>query len=120
MVNESILTSIKKLQGGIQESYKNFDEELIMHINTVFSILTQLGIGPKNGFHIESEDETWADFLGESNLGKLEMVKSYMGMKVGLMFDQTKTGAVIEELNKRTSELEWRLNVAVDPGDEDD
>lgn len=119
MTNESILTSIKKTQ-GIQESYTNFDDELIMHINTVFSILTQLGIGPKNGFYITSSDETWEDFLGESNLGKLEMVKSYVGMKVAPMFDQTKTGAVIEELNKRASELEWRLNVAVDPGDEDE
>lgn len=109
---ESILTSIKKLL-GIAEEYKHFDADLIMHINSVFSILTQLGVGPSAGFSIQDDSAIWADFISDNT--KIEMVKSYMHLKVKLLFDPPLSSAVIEAMNRMISEFEWRLNVAVDP-----
>lgn len=110
---ESILTSIKKLL-GITEEYTHFDDDLVMHINSVFMILAQLGVGPVDGFSIHDATETWTDFLGE-DLAKLQSVKSYVHLKVKLMFDPPSSSAVIEAINRQISEFEWRLNVAVDP-----
>lgn len=109
---ESILTSIKKLL-GIEEEYEHFDADLIMHINSVFMILTQLGVGPSEGFSIMDESDVWTDFIPAS--AKLELVKSYMHLKVKLIFDPPLSSAVIESMNRMISEFEWRLNVAVDP-----
>jgi hypothetical protein len=111
---ESILTSIKKLL-GIAEEYDHFDSDIIMHINSVFMILTQLGVGPAGGFRIEGEDAEWNDYL-ENNL-LLESVKSYMYMKVRLMFDPPQSSAAMEAMNRLISELEWRISVTVDPGE---
>ena len=108
---ESILTSIKKLL-GIPKEYENFDVDIIMHINTVFSILTQLGVGPSDGFSIEDDDALWTDFIPEKS--KIEFVKSYMHLKVKLLFDPPLTSAVIESMNRQINELEWRITVAVD------
>ena len=110
---KSILTSIKKLL-GIAEEYEHFDADLVMHINSVFSILTQLGVGPPEGFSITDKVSTWDDFL--PNRKNLEIVKSYMHLKVKLLFDPPLNSSVIESMNRQISEFEWRLNVAVDPG----
>ena len=110
---ESILTSIKKLL-GIAEEYEHFDKDLIMHINSVFMILTQLGVGPSKGFMITDSSASWDDFLPNDS-GKLEAVKTYMYMKVQLMFDPPTSSVVMEAKNRMINELEWRLNVAVDP-----
>lgn len=108
---ESILTSIKKLL-GIVEEYDHFDADIIMHINSVFMILTQLGVGPPEGFMIEDETATWDDFLqGKHNV---EAVKSYMNLKVRLLFDPPLSSAVIEAMNNMIKEYEWRLNVAAE------
>lgn len=112
---ESILTSIKKLL-GIAEEYEHFDNDIIMHINSVFMILTQLGVGPSKGFVITDSSASWDDFLPEGG-EKLQAVKTYMYMKVRLMFDPPNSSAVMESMNRMVSEFEWRLNVAVDPGD---
>ncbi len=111
---ESILTSIKKML-GITEEYGHFDADLIMHINSVFMILNQLGVGPANGFTITGKDETWNDFILANQ--QLELVKSYMHIKVKLLFDPPLGSAVIEVMNRQINEFEWRLNVAVDPED---
>ena len=111
---ESILTSIKKLL-GIAEEYEHFDNDIIMHINSVFMILTQLGVGPSKGFVITDSSASWDDFLPEGG-EKLQAVKTYMYMKVRLMFDPPTSSAVLESMNRMINELEWRLNVAVDPG----
>jgi hypothetical protein len=108
---ESILTSIKKLL-GIAEEYTHFDTDLIMHINSVLMVLTQLGVGPANGFLISDKSDTWEDFLEDNT--NIEMVKSYVHMKVKLLFDPPLSSAVIESMNRMISEFEWRLNVAVD------
>jgi len=108
---ESILNSIKKLL-GIAEDYDHFDSDIIMHINSVFATLTQLGVGPEDGFSIDDESEKWEDFLPEERM--LHSVKSYMFMKVKLMFDPPLSSAVIECTKEQIKELEWRLQVAVD------
>lgn len=108
---ESILTSIKKLL-GISEDYTQFDNDLIMHINTVFLNLTQLGVGPEEGFSIQNANDTWSDFI--DNNAQLQAVKSYMYLKVKLLFDPPLSSSVIESMNRMISELEFRLNVAVD------
>lgn len=109
---DSILTSIKKLL-GITEEYTHFDVDLIMHINSVFMILSQLGVGPSEGFVIEDDTATWDDFIDEPT--QLQAVKSYVYMKVKLLFDPPLSSAVMEAMNRTISEFEWRLNVAVDP-----
>lgn len=109
---DSILTSIKKTL-GIVEEYTHFDEDLVMHINSVLSILNQIGVGPSEGFSIKDERDTWTDFIPGSQ--KLEFVKSYVYMKVKLLFDPPVSSAVIESTNRMLSELEWRIQVATDP-----
>lgn len=108
----SILTSIKKLL-GIAEDYTHFDNDLIIHINSVFMILTQLGVGPETGFAIKGKGTKWTDFLPDTTT--LELVKSYVGLKVRLLFDPPSSSAAIEAINRQISEFEWRINVAVDP-----
>lgn len=108
---ESILISIKKLL-GITEEYDHFDPDIVMHINSVLMILNQLGVGPTEGFSIEDETATWADFLGDTT--NLDAVKSYIHLKVKLLFDPPLNSAVIESMNRNISELEWRLNVAAE------
>lgn len=104
---ESILLSIKKLL-GIAEDYTHFDVDIIMHINSVFSILTQLGVGPSEGFRISDENALWTDFLGEDKI--IEDVKTYMYMKVKLIFDPPLSSVVMDSMNRMISELEWRIN----------
>lgn len=108
---ESILNSIKKLL-GIAEDYDHFDSDIIMHINSVFATLTQLGVGSEDGFSINDEAEKWEDFLPEERM--IHSVKSYMFMKVKLMFDPPLSSAVIECMKEQIKEMEWRLQVAVD------
>ena len=111
----SILTSIKKML-GIEESYTHFDSDLIMHINSVFVILKQLGIGPENGFAIEDRSATWDDYLGSNK--NLEFVKTYIYLKVRLLFDPPTSSAMIEAVNKNISELEWRINIEAETNTE--
>ena len=109
---ESILTSIKKML-GINEEYEHFDADIIIHINSVFSILTQLGVGPTDGFTISDKTATWSQFVGDNNT--IELVKTYTYLKVKLIFDPPLSSAVLESMKQMISELEWRLNVSVDP-----
>lgn len=112
-MDDSILTSIKKLL-GITEEYKHFDIDIIMHINSAFSVLTQLGVGPQKGFRIEDDGTEWSEFLLDDN--RLEMVKTYIYLKVKLAFDSSNlSSAVIDSINRQINELEWRINVTVDP-----
>ena len=111
-MDSSILPSIKKLLGIAKED-TSFDQDIIMHINTVFAILAQLGVGPSNGFSIEDDGAIWSDYLG--NAANLELVKSYIYMKVRSMFDPPTSSILADAMNKNISELEWRINTAVDP-----
>ncbi len=109
---DSILLSIKKML-GITEDYQYFDSDIILHINSVFSILNQLGVGPENGFSISDQSTTWTDYIDD--LSKLEMIKTYVYMKVRMMFDPPLSSPVSEAIKNTITELEWRLNIAVDP-----
>ena len=105
---ESILTSIKKLL-GIPEDYTQFDADIIMHINSVFMTLNQLGVGPSDGFFIEDDSTTWSDFIPDLN--KLQAVKSYMYLKVRLLFDPASVGSsTLASYERQITEYEWRLN----------
>lgn len=108
---ESILTSIKKLL-GIDEEYEHFDSDIIMHVNSVFMILNQLGVGPAEGFSIKDKTTTWEDFV--TDLTKVEAIKSYVYLKVKLLFDPPLSSSVMESINRTISELEWRINVAAE------
>lgn len=108
---DSILTSVKKLL-GITEDYEHFDADIITHINSVFMILTQIGVGPEDGFSITDKTSTWSDFLPDGQ--NIEAVKTYMYMKVKLLFDPPLSSAVMECMSRSISEMEWRLNIAVD------
>lgn len=107
----SILTSIKKLL-GVAEDYAEFDEDIITHINSVFLNLTQLGVGPEEGFMIEDGTAVWEDFINDSV--QLQAVKTYVYLKVKLLFDPPLSSSVTESINRMIAELEWRLNAAVD------
>lgn len=106
---ESILTSIKKML-GIHADDTSFDPDIIMHINSVFMILRQLGVGPEEGFAIEGEDALWTDFMPAGAM--LEGVKSYMYMKVRLLFDPPTTASMFDSMTRLVTELEWRLNIS--------
>ena len=110
---ESILTSIKKLL-GITEEYEHFDADIIMHINSVFLNLTQIGVGPEEGFFIEDETAEWVDFIEDAI--QLQAVKSYIYLKVKLLFDPPLSSAVEKAINEQIDELEWRLNVEAESG----
>lgn len=111
----SILTSIKKLL-GITESCTDFDTDIIMHINTVLMILNQLGIGTE-GFQIEDKNAVWSEFVDPN---KLAATKSYVHLRVKLLFDPPLNSAIIEAIKESIRELEWRLNVRVESEFEDD
>lgn len=110
-VDESILGSIRKLIG----SDEYFDPDLIIHINTVFGILAQIGVGPEEGFAITDDTAVWTDYIGNDSK-ILNMVKSYMFFRVKVMFDSASDSSyLIDTYRKQADELEWRLNVEVDP-----
>ena len=109
---DSILVSIKKLL-GLEEAYTYFDTDIVMHINSVLSVLTQLGVGPPQGFSIQDASATWDDFLGEDTTG-LDAVRSYVYMRVRLMFDPPTSSAAMDSMSKIISELEWRIHVTME------
>ncbi|MCM1524235.1 MAG: hypothetical protein NC120_07220 [Ruminococcus sp.] len=104
---DSILTSVKKAIGGIPEEYEHFDPDIIMFINTVFSVLTQLGAGPAEGFSVKDKTAVWRDFMPDDP--RLEFVKSYVTLRVKLMFDPPASSSVADSLKRTADELEWRI-----------
>jgi len=110
---ESILTSIKEAL-GIAAEHTYFDNIIKMHINTVFMELHQIGVGPSEGFAIEDATELWSDFIPSTDTVRFEGVKSYMVLKVRLLFDPPNNSAVIESINRQIERIEWRLNVNAD------
>lgn len=108
---ESILASVKK-QIGIAPEQTDFDPDIIMHINSVLtSNVRQLGVGPEEGFVITGDFETWKDFLSDNII--LESVKTYVGIKVKLIFDPPLSQAHITALETQAKELEWRISISV-------
>lgn len=108
---ESILTSIKLLL-GITEDYEHFDNQIVTHINSVLMVLTQLGVGPPEGFIVKDKSDTWNEFIPDGK--NLELIKSYVHLKVKLLFDPPSSSVVMESMNRMISEFEWRINAAVE------
>ena len=107
-MSESILTSTKKVL-GIDEGYTAFDIDIIMHINSVFNTLTDLGIGPAEGFMITDKTAEWGDFIGSDV--NLNSVKTYTFLSVRLIFDPPQTSHAMGAMKEQIKEHEWRLNV---------
>lgn len=107
-MTDSILDNTKKLL-GLDPSYTAFDTDVILHINSVFVTLQQLGIGPDVGFMIEDNTATWASYTSSNLL--LNNIKTYMYLRVRLLFDSPQLSFVIENMNQQIQELEWRMNV---------
>ena len=111
-MQDSILMTIRKLVCGNPYA-DHFDTDLLVHINACFSILNQLGVGPENGFIVTDETQSWSSYIADNYI--LNMVKTYVTLKVKKIFDPPLTSSVLEAMDKEISQLEWRLNVAVDP-----
>lgn len=114
-MNDSILTSIKKLV-HIAEEDNSFDTDIIIYINSAFMNLNQLGVGPVEGFSITNERDQWSDFIdvyeNPDELTTVSAVKTYIYLKVKLIFDPPANSSVMKSYEQMISELEWRLNVA--------
>lgn len=107
-MEDSILNSIKKLL-GIAADYTHFDTDIIIHINTIFMTLNQLGVGPSEGFRIEDSLATWDEYIEDDD--NLDAVKTYMYLKVKLIFDPPLNASVQETMKQSIKECEWRLNI---------
>lgn len=108
---DSILDSVKKLL-SIDPSYLAFDIDVTLHINSVFATLQQLGIGPASAFYITDNSTKWTDFIGVNP--NIAFVKSYMFLRVKLLFDPPTTSFALQSFEKQIEEFEWRFTVAAD------
>ena len=105
---DSVLNTIKKVL-GYEPAYEAFDEDIMMHVNSVFSTLTQIGVGPIAGFSITGPEVGWSTFMGTAT--NLQEVKTYMYLRVKLIFDTPATSFVIKSMEDQIKEYEWRLNL---------
>lgn len=110
-MTDSVLLSVKKSL-GIDADYTVFDADLILAINSAFSVLHQLGVGPDTPFMIFGSGETWDEFIDSE--GPLAMVKTYVFLKTKVIFDPPTAGFVLDAYNKQIAEYEWRMNVEVE------
>lgn len=110
-ISDSILESVKKLINAEGDNY--FDTDIIIHINTIFSVLQQMGVGPEEGFSIDDDTSTWDEFTDDEPL--FNMVKSYMAIRVKLLFDIASANSYyINQLQAEADELEWRIKTAAE------
>lgn len=104
---DSILLSVKHAIGGLDENVTHFDPDIVMFINSAFTVLAQLGVGPETPFKIEDSSTEWSEF----EYYDIEAVKEWMFIRVKTIFDPPINGSVIQAYNDRRAELEWRMNV---------
>ena len=116
-MEESVLKTIKQLI-GCPDDFEQFDLDLIVHINSAFATLTQLGVGPKEGYRITGADNEWSEF--EDDVQKLSLIKDYVYIKTRLLFDPPTSGSLMDSLKEQLKEMEWRLYMLYDPISEDD
>ena len=107
-VSESILNSIKKLL-NISKDEHAFDTDIIIHINSVISALLQIGIGPSEGFRVSDETDTWQDYIADEQ--KIDYIKTYIYLKVKMIFDPPLNSSLMQSFNETIRELEWRLHI---------
>lgn len=108
MMTDSILVTIKKML-GLEDSYSPFDTDIIIHINSAILNLTQMGVGPKEGFTVTDYNEKWSDFLGSEV--NLQAAKTYIYLQVKMLFDPPTNSFVMDSMEKQCEKLLWRLNV---------
>ena len=115
LLDESILNSVKESL-GIPVDYEHFDSQIKLHLNSVMAILPQIGVGPREGFYVSDDSTTWGDLLGDcENVNKLLYVKSYVALRVRLLFDPPSSSSVTDAVERSMRELEWRITVTDDP-----
>lgn len=107
MDNESILDTTKRLC-GVDPEDTSYDLDFVTHINSIFFILQQLGVGPTIGFSIIDKNDEWSAFIG---VDQISAVRTYMGLRVRLLFDPPATGPTTEAMERQAGQMEWRLNV---------
>ena len=110
-MNDSILESIKIIL-GVDPQYEAFDSEIIMAINSALMALTQLGLGPQDGFPVQDKWTTWSDILKQRK--DLESVRSYVGVKTRMLFDPPTNSYILQALNNAATELEWRIRTQLE------
>lgn len=108
---DSILTTMKKML-GITEEYTHFDTDLIIHINSMISVLTQMGVGDPAGFRIKDVNTMWSDWIDERI--DLESIKTYLYLRVKLLFDPPANSTVINAYNEMLKELTYRIYTLLD------
>lgn len=109
---DSILNNVKKLL-GIDSEDDSFDVDVMTMINSTIPSLAQMGIGPSNGYMVTSADDKWTDWI-TTNTINLQGVKTYLYLKIKLIFDPPTNSTVVEAFNKNLNELEWRMMLAVE------
>ena len=114
MNEESILVYVKKLL-GIQSDYNHFDPDIIYGINAAFAVLTQLNVGPAEGFSISDDSATWNEFLTDT--ARISLVKPYVYLKRRSLFDPPSSATLVDTMSKTIAEYEWRLFVSSDGGE---
>lgn len=107
-MEESILKSTKQIL-GLAADYTVFDLDVITHINAAFSIINQLGVGPEDPFFITDDTSLWTEF--DAPPDQLNLIKTYVYLKVRLLFDPPGTSFLIQAANDQLKEYEWRLNI---------
>lgn len=106
-LTDSILNLTKK-NLGLSKDYDAFDSDIIVHINSVFNKLHQLGVGPLDGYAIESDQETWTDYLNGDK--RINLIKTYTYLQVRIWFDPPQTSFHLESMKQQIQEMEWRIN----------
>ena len=111
-MNASILSTIKKLL-GVTDDYDYFDQDLLIHINSALMSLSQIGVRPSQDFYTLDKDTTWSEYLGYDYQENIDFgsIKSYIYLKVKLLFDPPQNSFTIEAINKMITEMEWRINI---------
>lgn len=113
---DSIFLTIKQMLGGLDPTYdSDFDLDMITNINSSLATLTQVGVGPAEGFEITDENTTWEDYIGNDK--RLNFIKQFIYLDVKYAFDPPRTSFAFDAIEKQRDELLWRINVQVDPGD---
>lgn len=110
-MEDSILTSIKNA-ASLSDEDNAFDQELILHINSTFMTLRQIGVGPTTPFVISDDTSTWSEFTTDESI--LPMVKSYVALVVRSLFDPPTSSSLAEAMNNKIAEYEWRLQIECD------
>lgn len=105
--SNSILLTVKKSIGPSAE-YPDFRQELLNWINNTLAVLCDIGVGPKDGFLVTDETQTWADFV--EPIPKWSTVITFVCSKAKLNFDPPVNGSSLQALKESVDEDEWRLN----------